>query len=93
MSTSWKKATSDAALNVLGVVGHTYWSADKRVISCIFRTFCAKVQNNVCIVYGSVSKLILRVLNAATRRLKHMSGRLSHLPCPDSLHQTEKISP
>ena len=59
------KTVCDKALNVLRVVGHTDWGADKIVL---LRLYCVLVLSKLdygCIVYGSASKSVLRTLDEA----------------------------
>ena len=58
------KTVCNKALNVLRVVSHTNWGADKVVLLCLY---CALVRSKLdysCIVYGSASKSVLRTLDA-----------------------------
>ena len=65
------KTVCDKALNVLKVVGHTDWGADKvvllRLYRALVRLYRALVRSKLdygCIVYGSASKSVLRTLDA-----------------------------
>ena len=57
------KIVCDKALNVLRVVGHTDWGADRVVPLCLYRVR-SKLDYG-CIIYGSASKSVLRTLNAS----------------------------
>ena len=58
------KSICDKALNMLRVVGHTDWGADKVVL---LHLYCALVRSKLhygCIIYGSASRSVLRTLDA-----------------------------
>ena len=66
------KTVCDKALNMLRVVGHTDWGADKVVL---LRLYCALVRSKLdygCIVYGSASKSVLRTLDAVQHAGLHI---------------------
>ena len=50
------KTVCDKALNVLRVVGHTDWGADKVVLLRLYRALVRSKLDYGCIVYGSESK-------------------------------------
>ena len=60
------KTVCDKALNVLRVVGHTDWGADKVVLLRLYRALVHSKLDYGCIVglYDSGSKSVLRTLNA-----------------------------
>ena len=58
------KTVCDKALNVLRVVGHTDWGADKIVLLRLYRALVRSKLDYGCIVYGSASKSVLRTLDA-----------------------------
>ena len=58
------KTICDTALNVLRVVSHTDWGADKVVLLCLYRVLVRSKLDYDCIVYGSVSKSVLITLDA-----------------------------
>ena len=58
------KTACDKALNVLRVVGHTDWGADKVVLLRLYRALVRSKIDYGCIVYGSKSKSVLRTLDA-----------------------------
>ena len=60
----YPKTACDKALNVLLVIGHTDWGADKVVLLCLYRALVRSKLDYGCIVYGSASKSVLRTLNA-----------------------------
>ena len=61
------KTFCDKALNVLWVVGHTGWGADKVVLLRLYRALVRSKLDYGCIVYGSASKSVLRTLDAVHR--------------------------
>ena len=52
------------ALNLLRVVGHTDWGADKVVLLRLYRALVRSKLDYGCIVYCSASKSVLRTLDA-----------------------------
>ena len=58
------KTVCDKALNVLRVVGHTDWGADKVVLLPLYHTLVRWKLDYGCVVYGSASKSVLRTLDA-----------------------------
>ena len=58
------KTVCDKALNVLRVVGHTDWGADKVVLLRLYRALVRSKLDYGCIVCGSASKSVLRTLDA-----------------------------
>ena len=58
------KTVCDKALNMLMVVGHTNWGADKVVLLRLYRALVRSKLDYGCIVYGSASKSVLRTLDA-----------------------------
>ena len=61
---SYLKTVCDKALNVLRVVGHTDWGADKVVLLRLCRALGRSKLDYGCIVYGSATKSVLRTLDA-----------------------------
>ena len=53
------KTVCDKTLNVLRVVGHTNWDADKVVLLRLYRALVRSKLDNGCIVYGTASKSVL----------------------------------
>ena len=60
----YPKTVCDKALNVLRVVGHTDWGADKVVLLRLYRALVRSKLDYGCIVYGSASRSVLRTLDA-----------------------------
>ena len=58
------KTVCDKALNLLRVVGHTNWGADKVVLLRLYRALVRSKLDYGCIAYGSASKSVLRTLDA-----------------------------
>ena len=61
---TYLKTVCDKALNLLRVVGHTNWCADKVVLLRFYRALVRSKLDDGCIVYGSASKSVLRTLDA-----------------------------
>ena len=86
------KTVCDKALNVLRVVGHTDWGADKVVLLRLYRALVRSKLYYGCIVYGSASKSVLRTLDAV-----HHAGLRICLepfvlpPCKVSTSKQEKL--
>ena len=58
------KTVCDKALNVLRVVGHTDWGADKVVVLHLYRALVLSELDYGCIAYGSASSSVPRTLDA-----------------------------
>ena len=58
------KTVCDKALNVLRVVGHTDWGADKVVLLHLYHALVRWKLDYGCIIYGSASRSVLRTLDA-----------------------------
>ena len=51
------------ALQILKVVGHTDWGADRKSPLCLYRSLARSKLDYGCIVYGAASKHILQELD------------------------------
>jgi len=56
------KAKCLKTLNLLKVIAHTDWGADKKVLLNLYRTFIRSILDYGCIVYGSARKSYLKML-------------------------------
>ena len=80
------KTVCDKSLDVLRVVGHTDWGADKVVLLGLY---CAPVRSkldNSCIVYSSASTE--NITCSSPCRFTHLSGSFSYFPGAKSLRQS-----
>ena len=57
------KKKCQKALNILRVVGHTYWGADKSTLLKLYRTLVRLKLDYGCAVYGSTKDYILKSLD------------------------------
>ena len=51
------------ALDILKVVGHTDWGADRKTLLCLYRSLVRCKLDYGCIVYGAASKYTLQKLD------------------------------
>ena len=75
----YMKTVCDKA-NVLRVVGHTDWGADKVVLLRLYRALVRSKLDYGCIVYGSESKSVLRTLEAFHAGLHICLGAFCNSP-------------
>ena len=57
------KTSYQKALDILHVVGHTDWGADRIILLCLYRSLVCSKLDYGCIVYGSARRLILKQLD------------------------------
>ena len=57
------KAKCQKALNVLRVVAHTDWGADRKILLNLYRTIVRSKLDNGCIVYGPARPSYLKTLD------------------------------
>ena len=67
------KAKCQKALNLLRVVAHTDWGADRKIILNLYRTIVRSKLDYGCIVYGSARPLYLKTLDT----IHHQGIRLA----------------
>ena len=86
------KTVCDKALNVLRVVGHTDWGADKVVLLRLYRALVRSKLDYGCIVYGSASKSVLRTFDAVHHAgLRICLGAFRTSPVKVSTSKREKL--
>ena len=67
------KAKCQKALNLLRVVAHTYWGADRKILLNLYRTIVRSKLDYGCIVYGSARPSYLKTLDT----IHHQGIRLA----------------
>ena len=75
------KTSCQKALDILRVVGHTDWGADRIILLCLYRSLVRSKLDYGCIVYGSKNSLtVLKQRTELLRRLYQLNKLINLLP-------------
>ena len=85
------KAKCLKALNLLKVIAHTDWGADKKVLLNLYRTFIRSILDYGCIVYGSARKSYLKMLDPIHHQgIRLALGAFKTSPCESLLAEANE---
>ena len=80
------KTSCQKALDILRVVGHTDWVADRIVLLRLYRSLVRSKLDYGCIVYGSARRSILKQLDPIHHQgLANRVGSFPHISCSKSI--------
>ena len=87
------KAKCLKALNLLKVIAHTDWGADKKVLLNLYRTFVRSILDYGCIVYGSARRSYLKMLDPIHHQgIRLALGAFKTSPCESLLAEANEPS-
>jgi ribonuclease HI len=85
------KAKCLKSLNLLKVIAHTDWGADRRVILSLYRTFIRSKLDYGCVVYGSARKSYLKMLDPIHHQgIRLALGAFKTSPCESLLVEADE---
>ena len=81
------KTSCQKALDILCVVGHTDWGADRIVLLRLYRSLVRSKLDYGCIVYGSARRSILKQLDPI-HQLTNRVGCFPYISCSKSVYRS-----
>jgi len=85
------KAKCSKALDLLKLVSHTDWGADRKVILNLYRTFIRSKLDYGCVVYGSARKSYLKILDPIHHQgIRLALGAFKTSPCESLLAEANE---